>query len=54
MKLKKIKQIKTYRFLFPIVLSGCGTSAKEAWADATDAFALDPGCYDTFKREEEV
>lgn len=53
MRSKKNKT-RTYRFLFPIVLSGCGATAKEAWQDATEAFALDPGCYDKFKREEEI
>lgn len=53
-KKKKLIAKKTFRFLFPIVLSGCGTSAKEAWQDAIEAFVLDPGYYDTFKKEEEL
>jgi hypothetical protein len=52
-KNKKKKKLRTYRFFFPIVLSGKGANANEAWKDATEAFSLDPGCYDTFKKEVE-
>lgn len=55
MSKKKIKQIKrTYRFLFPITLSGCGIDVYEAWRDAAEAFSLDPGYFETFKRKEEI
>lgn len=50
---KKKKKAKMYRYLFPIVLNGCGETAEKAWRDATEAFSLDPGYYDTFKKEKE-
>lgn len=36
-----IKPLKTYRF--PLTLTGTGTDEVKAWADAVEAFTMDPG-----------
>ena len=54
MKVKKSKLPKTYRFEFPITLTGCGTSKEYAWQDAVEAFMEDPGYFETFKKGDEV
>jgi hypothetical protein len=42
------------RYYFPIILSGTGESPEEAWQEAVECFADDPGSfdYDDFTEEE--
>jgi len=45
-KTRKVLDIKQYRYEFPIILSGVGRNADEAWNDAVEAFSQDPGYYE--------
>lgn len=51
---KKSKLKKEYRYLFPIVLSGVGRNADEAWEEAVEMFIQEPGPYEKAEKGEEV
>jgi len=46
--------MKEKRYLFPITLSGFGTTPEEAWKDAVEGFMLDSGDYDNYEIDEDI
>ena len=50
-KTKKYKEPKTWTFT--VTLAGVGETEEDAWEDAVNAFAMDPGCPDGGKIMEE-
>ncbi len=50
-KRKRRREMKEYRFR--VTLCGYGNTPEEAWEDAYDSFAADPGEYETCEINEE-